>query len=176
MKKYKIILLICLLLILVGCKTKEKESLQVNTNAEKSLFADGTFKGKNFTEVKAKIDYLDNDAYDIKIRIDKGENFQFNTENQNVYLDIYIHSNRNNDGIIKYQKDINDKKLITVPLKNNQIPHIIEFKLDQNSKILTEQEHKDIREKARGLWASVQLRDPDGIILQVSNIIFKETD
>ena len=46
--------------------------------------------------------------------------------------------------------------------------------IDEKSELLTPEEKNDILNKTEGLWISVQLRDPQGKILEVSNTIFNE--
>ncbi|MFM1585328.1 hypothetical protein, partial [Helcococcus ovis] len=72
------------------------------------------------------------------------------------------------------KKNIDDKSLFKIPLVNNRIPRVTEILIDKNSDLLTKKEHKAILEKEKGLWISIQIRDPQGFILEISNTIFGE--
>ncbi|MFM1541221.1 hypothetical protein [Helcococcus ovis] len=182
MKKHKLILFIFLSLIFVSCgnndvkeiNTKNIKDTEIKKIEKKSLFAEGTLKDKQYSNIVAMIDYMDDNSYKLKIRIEQKDDITFNTENQNVYADINISSDSLNNGEIKYKKNIDDKSLFKIPLVNNRIPRVTEILIDKNSDLLTKKEHKAILEKEKGLWISIQIRDPQGFILEISNTIFGE--
>lgn len=153
---------------------KETKNTEVKKIEEKSLFAEGILKNKEYSNTVAQIDYLDNNSYKLKIRIEQKDNIIFNTKNQNVYADINISSDNLDNGEIIYQKNIDDKSLFKIPLVNNEIPSITEILIENHSNLLTKEEHKAILEKDKGLWVSIQIRDPQGFILEISNTIFEE--
>lgn len=190
----KIILLLSLSFILVACEsnvineTKEttsevketyiettKESLEEDkTEIKESLFAESLLKNKEFSNVIASIDYLEDGSYQIRIRIEQKDDITFDTDNQNIYADIYISSQNLENNEILYEKNINDKTLYKIPLEEGTIPDITEILIDENSELLTKEEHTAIKEKDSNLVMSVQIRDPQGYILEVSNVIFPD--
>lgn len=190
----KIILLLSLSLILVACEsnvineTKEttsevketyiettKETLEEDkTEIKESLFAESLLKNKEFSNVIASIDYLEDGSYQIRIRIEQKDDITFDTDNQNVYADIYISSQNLENNEILYEKNINDKTLYKIPLEEGTIPDITEILIYENSELLTKEEHTAIKEKDSNLVMSVQIRDPQGYILEVSNVIFPD--
>lgn len=190
----KIILLLSLSFILVACEsnvineTKEttsevketyiettKESLEEDkTEIKESLFAESLLKNKEFSNVIASIDYLEDGSYQIRIRIEQKDDITFDTDNQNIYADIYISSQNLENNEILYEKNINDKTLYKIPLEDGTIPDITEILIDENSDLLTKKEHTAIKEKDSNLVMSVQIRDPQGYILEVSNVIFPD--
>lgn len=197
MRKYfKLTLLFIILMFLVSCNknteknnNSEKETINEsvnssknnetnletkNENITKSLFADGELKSKAYSNIQAKLEYIGSDKFNLKIRIEQKDEIKFTTENQNVYADIYISSSSLENGEILYEKNINDKSLYKIPLKDGKIPEATEILIDENSELLTPEEKKEILNKTEGLWISVQLRNPQGQILEVSNTIFNE--
>lgn len=192
MKKSLIFILSILSLLLVSCKSDEvdtnKETISETNESitetltetkdletkKNSIFAEGILKDKDYSNVLAEIDYLENENYELKIRIEQKDDIIFTTENQNVYADIYIYSKKNNTGEILHQKSIDDESLYKIPLVDNKIPAVTELVIDKDSKLLTEEEHNAILNKEPGLWISVQIRDPQGFILEISNTIFGE--
>lgn len=156
---------------------KETEELTKETNNEevtKNLFADGELKNISYSNTQAKLEYIGSDKFNLKIRIEQKDEIKFTTENQNIYADIYISSQEFENGEILNVKDINDKSLYKISLKEGKIPTTTEILIDENSELLTLEEKNDILNKTEGLWISVQLRDPQGQILEVSNTIFNE--
>ncbi|MCT1795558.1 hypothetical protein [Helcococcus kunzii] len=156
---------------------KETEELTKETNNEevtKSLFADGELKNISYSNTQAKLEYIGSDKFNLKIRIEQKDEIKFTTENQNIYADIYISSQEFENEEILNVKDINDKSLYKIPLKDGKIPATTEILIDEKSELLTPEEKNGILNKTEGLWISVQLRDPQGQILEVSNTIFNE--
>lgn len=63
--------------------------------------------------------------------------------------------------------------MLEVPLENGLIPNLIEVKLDSRPNLLTEEEHQLLKERSHDLVLSVELRDPQGLPLEVTNTIFQ---
>lgn len=146
---------------------------KLETEKEKvveSLFSEGVLRRKAYTNIKSILEYLDDDKYKIKIRIEQKDKIKFSNENQNVYADFLISSENLDNGTIDYKKNIED--LYPIQLIDGKIPMATEILIDDSSKFLTKEEHEEIKNKSRGLWLSVQLRDPEGYILEISNTIF----
>lgn len=203
MKKLFLLILLSLSLFLVACssgqanKPDDKKPKETSSNKDpgkkevekdpnksigrpketkvvKSLFGEGMLEDKEYSNVIALLEYLDDDSYQLKLRIEQKDHINFTTENQNVYADIVISSKKLDNSSISYEKDINDKSLYKIPLIDNEMPEVTEFLIDQNSELLSEEEHKAIKNKDSDLVVSVQLRDPQGFILEISNIIISE--
>ena len=77
------------------------------------------------------IDYVDDNSYKLKIRIEQKDDITFNTENQNVYADISISSDNLDNGEIIYKKNIDDKSLFNILLVNNKIPGVTEILIEK---------------------------------------------
>lgn len=193
MRKHLWLILIFMFLFMASCSQKDKDPNQPEVNevnneknlaessvienenqVKKSLFAEGELKNKEFSNIVAKLEYLEDDDFLLKIRIEQKHDISFTTDNQNVYGEIYISSEKLENNGILYEKDINDSSLFAIPLIDNKIPPVTEILIDKDSKILTTDEKKAIIEKDKGLWISVQIRDPQGYILEISNTIFEE--
>lgn len=190
----RLVIIIIMSLLLVSCKAndmdesvetienKEETVIETNDNSTKeeiaeikeSLFDESKLNRTEYSNAMASIDYLEDGSYQVRIGIEQKDDIIFTTENQNVYADIYVSSDKLENNQILYEKDIDDKSLYKIPLDENKIPALTEILIDSNSDLLTEEEHKAIREKYSGLVMSIQIRDPKGYILEVANIIFPE--
>lgn len=190
----RLVIIIIMSLLLVSCKAndmdesvetienKEETVIETNDNSTKeeiaeikeSLFEESKLNRTEYSNAMASIDYLEDGSYQVRIGIEQKDDIIFTTENQNVYADIYVSSDKLENNQILYEKDIDDKSLYKIPLDENKIPALTEILIDSNSDLLTEEEHKAIREKDSGLVMSIQIRDPKGYILEVANIIFSE--
>lgn len=178
MKTYLIILLI----FLVSCNAKVdkvlKEENDINTNTAESnkvsetLFSDSEIKQKEYSNIQAKLEYLENNGFNLVLRLEHKDPIIFETENQNVYLETNVVLLGEVGTGIDYHKD-NLEKLIKIPLEDNKIPHIFEISLDQNTNYLDENSKNIILEKKEDFFLSVNVRDPQGYILEVSNTIFE---
>lgn len=175
-KKYYLLLFIFSFL-LVSCNNKKDNDKNIknttaveNSSEKKSIFEESALKEKDYSNILSEIEYINDKSYKLKIRIEQKDDIIFTTENQNVYADISISSNNFGDGHIIYEKKIDDS-LYKIPLNNNKIPNITEILIDENSPLLSKEEHEEILKKSDALTVSVQIRDPQGYILEVSNTI-----
>lgn len=182
MKKYKLIVLLLIITSLVACSdsfNKNNSNIKTTNNDKndklnKKMISEGELKRKEYSNVVSNLEYTDNNSYKLKIRIEQKDKVVFTTDNQKVYADINISSDRLDNNDIIYHKNTDDKTLFSIPLDKNKIPHVTEILIDENSNLLTKEEHKAILNKEKGLSLSVQIRDPQGYILEISNTIFEE--
>lgn len=188
MKKVFISLILVFALVLSACEnksaenieeTKDLESTESNLEnesepkVESSIFQESELKNKDYSNVISKIEYLDNGNYLLKVRIEQKDDIIFDDDDKNVYAEIKISSDKLDNSGIYNNEDID--KLYQIPLKDNLMPEVTEILIDKNSDIITKEEHEAIKNKDEGLLISVNIRDPRGDLLEMTNILSIES-
>lgn len=181
MKKHKLILLLCLIFLLVACQREEVKDTKVSTKISQQEKNDDEKKTKkvihyernvDYFTAKAELNFLNKNSYQLIIPIKQVDQVIFDNKNQYVYADIQVFW-ESHPSSISLTKDIKDPRLIPIALIDQQIPKLTKIVIDQDSDILSKEEHEAIQENRRGLSVSVVVRDPEGYrLLKIENTVF----
>ncbi|MGB4985339.1 MAG: hypothetical protein WBO70_06160 [Erysipelotrichaceae bacterium] len=129
------------------------------------------FQTVNFSNPSTSIEYFQKDGlyfFNVTLSLNDAVDFSNYSDKGSAFVSVSF------DGLIPYSTVGSKQKLVKIPLENGKLPSSYTFTISSNDNAFTGKDlevlNNFLNKKEKRIVVSVNLFDPNGIIVQVSNV------